>query len=123
VLKMGNNDTSKVISIGIVCLKTSNRIKLILKNVRHAPDIRLHMISTSVLDDDGYFNTFGGAQWKLTKGSLVVARGMKFSSLYWLKASILFNAVNVDCDNLSDIWHCRDLKVTTAKTGVATTVY
>jgi len=100
VLKMGNNDTSKVIGIGTVCLKTSNGTKLILKNVRHAPDIRLHLISTSVLDDDGYFNTFGGAQWKLTKGSLVVTRGMKFSGLYWLKASILFNDVNVvDCDN------------------------
>jgi len=62
-----------VIDIGTVCLKTSNGTMLILKNVRHAPDIRLHLISASVLDDDGYFNTFGGAQWKLTKGSLVVA--------------------------------------------------
>jgi len=75
-----------------------------MKNVRHAPDIRLHLISASVLDDDGYFNTFGGAQWKLTKGSLNVARGMKFSGLYWLKASILFSVVNVvDCDNSFDL--------------------
>jgi len=59
---MGNNDTSKVIGIGTVCLKTSNETKLILKDVRHAPDIRLHLISASVLVDDGYFNTFGGAQ-------------------------------------------------------------
>ena len=36
VLKMGNNDTSKVVCIGTICLKTSNGIKLILKNVRHA---------------------------------------------------------------------------------------
>jgi len=108
VLKMGNNDTSKVVGIGTVCLKTSNGTKLILKNVRHAPDIRLHLISTSVLNDDGYFNIFGGAQWKHTKGSLAVARGIKFSGLYWLKASILFNAVNtVDCDNSSDLWHKR----------------
>ena len=43
-----------------------------------------------------------------SKGSLVVARGMKFSGLYWLKASILFNVVNVvDCDNSSDLWHKR----------------
>ena len=51
VLKMGNNDTSKVVGIGTVCLETSNRTKLILKNVRHAPDICLHLISTSVLND------------------------------------------------------------------------
>jgi len=68
----------------------------------------LHLISASVLDDDGYFNTFGGAQWKLTKGSLIVARGMKFCGLYCLKAFILFNAINiVDCDNSSDLWHKR----------------
>jgi len=105
---MGNNDTSKVIDIGTVCLKTSNGTKLILKNVRHALDIQLHLISASVLDDDEYFNTFDGAQWKLTKGSLVVARGMKVFGLYWLKASILFNVVNVvDCDNSSDLWYKR----------------
>ena len=107
-LKMGNNDTSKVIGIGTVCLKTNNGTKLILKNIRHAPYIHLHLIFSSVLDGDGYFNTFGGAQWKLTKGSLVVARGMKFYGLYWLKASILFNVVNViDCDNSSYLWHKR----------------
>jgi len=108
VLKMGNNDTSKVVGIGTVCLKTNNETKLILKNVRHAPDIQLHLISASILNDDGYFNTFGGAQWKPIKGSLVVVHGMKFSGLYWLKASILFNVVNVvDCDNSSDLWHKR----------------
>ena len=99
---MRNNDTSKVIGIGTVCLKTSNGTKLILKNVRHAPNIRLHLISASVLDYNGYFNTFGGAQWKLTKSSLVVACGINFSGMYQLKASILLNVVNVvDCDNSS----------------------
>jgi len=105
---MGNNDISKVIGIGTVCLKTSNGTKLILKNVRHVPDNHLHLIFASVLDDDGYFNTFGGAQWKITKGSLVVAHGTKFSSLYRLKSYILFNVVNVaDCDNSYDLWHKR----------------
>ena len=55
---MDNNRKSKVIGIGITCLETSTAAKLILKNVWDAPNIRLHTISTSVLDDDGYFNTF-----------------------------------------------------------------
>ena len=55
---MGNNGKSKVIGIGTVCLGTSTGAKLILKNVWHALNVRLHMISTSVLNDDGYFNTF-----------------------------------------------------------------
>jgi len=55
---------------------------LILKKCQARTNIHLHLISCSVLNDDGYFNTFSGAQWKLTKGSLVVARGIKFSGLY-----------------------------------------
>jgi len=66
------------------------------------------LISISVPNDDGYFNTFSSAQWKLAKGSLVVARCKKVSGLYWLKTSILFNVVNtVDCDNSSDLWNKR----------------
>lgn len=66
VLKMSNNDTPKVIGIGTICLETSIKTKLILKNVRHALDIHLHLISTIVLDYDGYVSTFGGGQWKLS---------------------------------------------------------
>ena len=44
VLKMGNDDLSKVIGIGDVCLESSNGSKLLLKDVRHARDIRLNLI-------------------------------------------------------------------------------
>ena len=79
---MGKNDTSKVIDIGTPCLETSIRTKLILKNIRDTLDIHLHLISTSVLDDDGYVSIFGGGQWKLTTGSLVAAHGKKFFGFY-----------------------------------------
>ena len=66
------------------------------------------MISANVLDDDSYFNTFGDAQWKITKGSFVIAHGKKFFDLYWLKASILFNVVNAFyCNSSFDLWHRR----------------
>ena len=105
---MGNDGISKVVGIGTVCLKTSNGTKLILKNVRHAPDIRMNLISASVLDDDGYINTFGLGHWRLTKGSLTVARGKKSSGLYWTKASISLDYVNaIEHDNLS--YGIRDL--------------
>lgn len=58
VLKMSNDEVSKVIGIRTICLETQNETKLELKNVKHAPDIRLHLISTSKLDDDGYCSTF-----------------------------------------------------------------
>ena len=48
-------------------LETSTGMKLILKEVRHAPDIQLNLISTSNLDGDGYCNVFNEGQRKLSK--------------------------------------------------------
>ncbi|KAF2315489.1 hypothetical protein GH714_039930 [Hevea brasiliensis] len=108
VLKMGNDVMSKVVGPGTVCLETNTRTKLLLKDVRHALDVRLHLISTSKLDDDGYFDMFNDGQLKLTKGSLVVARGKKSSGLYWLQASISTNLMNaIESNSSSELWHKR----------------
>ena len=74
---MRNSGVSKIVGIGDVCLETSIGNKLVLKDVRHLPDIRLNLISTGKLDDEGFTNSFGESKWKLTKGSLVVVRGKK----------------------------------------------
>ena len=86
---MGNDGVSKVISTGTVCLETDIGTKLVLKNVRHAPDVRLHLISTGRLDDDGYCGSFGDNQWKITKGSIIVTLPKKSCGLYWLEASVI----------------------------------
>ena len=51
---MGNSGTSKIVGIGDICLETSIGSKLILKDVRHVPDIRLNLISIGRLDDEGF---------------------------------------------------------------------
>jgi hypothetical protein len=79
---MGNEDLSKIVGIGDICLETNVDYKLLLKDMRHVPDIRLNLISTEKLDSEGYNNTFSDGRWKLTKGSLVVSRGTKTYSLY-----------------------------------------
>ncbi|PKI56092.1 hypothetical protein CRG98_023524 [Punica granatum] len=56
--------------------------KLLLKKVRHVPEIRLNLISMGQLDDEGYSNEFSNGRWKLSKGSLIVARGQKTDTLY-----------------------------------------
>ena len=43
---MGNNGVSKIVGIEDVCLETSIGNKLVLKDVRHVPNIRLNLIST-----------------------------------------------------------------------------
>ena len=44
--------------IGDIFLETSTRNKLVLKDVRHVPDIRLNLISTCRLDDVGLTKYF-----------------------------------------------------------------
>ncbi|KAF3681181.1 Transmembrane emp24 domain-containing protein p24delta10 [Capsicum annuum] len=81
-LSMGNETVSKVVGITTIFLETSTGSKLVLNNVNNAPDVRLHLISVGILDDEGYVSTNGGGKWKLIKGSLVVAHGYKRCGLY-----------------------------------------
>ena len=85
---MGNKGVSKIVGIGDVFSETSIGNKLVLKDVRYVPNIRLNLISTGRLDDEGFTNSFGESKWKLTKGSLVVARGKKQNTLYVMEAKL-----------------------------------
>ena len=50
---MGNEGVSQIVGMGDICLKTDIGCKLLLKDVRHISDIRLNVISTEKLDDEG----------------------------------------------------------------------
>ncbi|VVB00999.1 unnamed protein product [Arabis nemorensis] len=65
-VKMGNDD---------ICLENSVGTRLLLKGVKRVLDIRLNLISTGKLDDEGFYSLFRGGKWKLTRGSMVMARG------------------------------------------------
>ncbi|VFQ77145.1 unnamed protein product [Cuscuta campestris] len=56
-----------------------------LKNVRVIPSLKRMLISVGQLDDLGLDVKFGGGQWKVVKGNLVVARGKKRGSLYMVE--------------------------------------
>ena len=93
-VRMGNSGVSKIVGIRDICLETSIGNKLVLKDVRHVPDIPLNLISTDILDDEGFTNSFGESKWKLTKGSLVVARGKKHNTLYVMEAKLHKGEIN-----------------------------
>ena len=102
-VKMGNNAECKIVGIGDVYMNTDTGCKLRLKDVRHVPEIRLNLISTGTLDDMGYHSFFGEGNWKLTKGSLVVAKGKKFSSLYMTEAKSYGGEVNAVDDSSTQL--------------------
>lgn len=107
-VRIGNSGASNIVGIGDIFLETSLWSKLILKDVRHVPDIHLNLISMGRLDDEGFINWFGESKWKLTNGSLVAARGKKVNTLYFMKAKLHKGEINaVQKDANIDLWHHR----------------
>ena len=92
----------------IFCLETNIGSKLILKDVRHVPDIRLNLIFTSKLNDEGFTNCFGESKWKLSKSLPLVARGKKLNTLYVMEAKLHKREINaVQKDVTIDLCHKR----------------
>ena len=61
--------------------------------------MHLNLIYVHVLDNDGYIYFINSGNWKLTKGSLVVARGRLCCSLYKTQAKVCGGQLNsVDDD-------------------------
>ena len=107
-VRMGNSGVSKIVGIRDVLLETNIGNKLVLKDVRHVPDIRFNLISTGRLDDGEFTSSFGESKWKLTKGSLVVARGKKQNTLYVMEAKLHKGEINVAQWDVSiELWHRR----------------
>jgi hypothetical protein len=99
---MGNNRVCKIFKIEDVYVETNLGCKLVIKDVQHIPDMRLHLILVGVLDDDEYQSYFLGGWWKLLRQHLVVARGFKFDSLYMNQVKICgkvnilkYNSINL----------------------------
>jgi len=68
--------------------------------------MRLNLISIGKLNDVDLVNHFGSGIWKLTKGSLIIARGKKEGSLYFMQGKSCKGEVNVAYDN-SNIDYAR----------------
>ena len=79
-VRIGNEGASKINGTGDSYLKTSIGCKLLLKDVRHVSNIHLNLTFTGKFDDDGCTNEFDEGKWKLTKGSLVLAKRKKLNT-------------------------------------------
>uniref|UniRef100_A0A2N9GSR4 Integrase catalytic domain-containing protein n=1 Tax=Fagus sylvatica TaxID=28930 RepID=A0A2N9GSR4_FAGSY len=105
---MGNKSYADIVGIGDICVETNTGYTLKLKDVRHIPDMRLNLISVSVLDKEGYESHLGNGKWKLFKGSLVFARGKICCTLYKTQVKLCRDVVNAaQDDSTPDLWHRR----------------
>ncbi|GJR94961.1 retrovirus-related pol polyprotein from transposon TNT 1-94 [Tanacetum coccineum] len=84
-VRLADDKTLDIAGVGDVFLKTSFGTSWTLKDVRYIPGLKRRLISVRQLDEEGYHVFFGDRQWKVTKGSLVVAHGNKRGSLYMVE--------------------------------------
>ena len=91
---MGNDYYADIVGICNICVKVTTGYTPILKDVRHVPDIRQNLISTHVLDKEGYGNYFRDGKWRLSKGSLVFARGKICCILYKTQVKLCKDVVS-----------------------------
>ena len=105
---LGNDYACEIVGVGDVQLKFQHGSTFTLKNVRHVPKLTKSLISAKQLDDAGFSCVFGDSSWKITKGSLVVARGSKSGTLYMLHVSTVKNHVICVTEQPSvSLWHRR----------------
>ena len=79
---LGDDEPCKIVGMGKVWIKLNNGNEWKPKDVRHIPSMKRNMISTGQLGDGGCLFTFGETWWKITKGSLVIAKGDMVGKLY-----------------------------------------
>ncbi|KAI3784421.1 hypothetical protein L1987_43520 [Smallanthus sonchifolius] len=106
-VRLADDQILDITGIGDVDLKTSLGTNWTLENVRVIPNLRRKLISVGQLDDLGYDVTFGGGQWKVVKGNMVIAKGKKRGTLYMVEVPASgINAVTSG-SSPSSLWHQR----------------
>ena len=107
IVKMGNFNHSKIVGMGDVCFETNMGCRLTLKDVRHVSNLRLNLMSGLALDKQGYESHFGKGKWKLIEGSLVVAKGEAYCTLYKTQGKVCKDELYALKGTLLELWHKR----------------
>ena len=93
--------------MGTIFIKQQNGNQWLLKEVRQVLDLKKNLISTGQLGGEGCVTSFTDKTWKVTKGSLVIAKRGKVGTLYLCNG--ISNYVNALTSKGSDaaLWHHR----------------
>ncbi|KAG8481247.1 hypothetical protein CXB51_026047 [Gossypium anomalum] len=87
VVRMGNDSSSKVISIGTVKIRIHDGTIRTLSDVRYVPDLRKNLISLSILDLKGCRINIESSGIKVSRGALVLLKDKRTGSFYILEGS------------------------------------
>ena len=80
IVYLGDNEPCQ--KKGKIKIKLHNGNHWLLHEVRHVPRLSRNLISVGQLSNEGCVVTFNDKNWKVSKGSLVVAKVVKVGTLY-----------------------------------------
>ena len=103
---LGDNKACEIVGKGDILLSLKGGVKWLLKNVRHIPKLKRNLISVSQLYAQGFLTSLTDS-WKVTKGSMLVAKGDKIGSLYIVENISEVGAAMTIEDRNSELWHQR----------------
>ncbi|KAL0446318.1 UNVERIFIED_CONTAM: Retrovirus-related Pol polyprotein from transposon TNT 1-94 [Sesamum latifolium] len=106
-VSMANEKRYDVKGLCDVCMIFENGFKLILKNVRHVPDLAHNLISCSALEEEGLEGRWGKGVMKILKGSLTVFKAERKRNLYVCTVKYDSFTASVTKTAKSDLWHKR----------------
>ena len=74
-----------------------------LKNVRYIPGLSKSLISISILDKDSHWYSVENGVMRISHGSLILMKGMLYSTLYALQGSTVVEsaAVSIGFENMN----------------------
>ena len=104
---LGDDGPCKIVEKGKVRIKLNNGNDWLLKDVRHIPTVKINLISTGQLGDGGCLSTFGETWWKVTKGSMVIAKGDRIGTLYLCPHNTDYSIYVASTETGTTLWHHR----------------
>ena len=96
---MGDNEPCQIVGKEKIKIKLQNENHWLLHEVRHVPRLSRNLISVGQLSDEGCVVTFNDKNWKVSKDSLVVAKGVKVGTLYLCIGHILASTLIISMKN------------------------
>jgi len=111
IVLMGNDTECKVTRIRTVQMKTHDGVVRTLSKVQHILNMTRNLISLCTLEANGYRYLVENSVLKVTKGAMVLMKGLRQGSLYILHGTTVTGLAAVcrtssDVDN-TKLWHIR----------------
>jgi len=107
---MGDNHPCNIEGMGTVRIKMDDEIVRELKEVRYAPQLKRNLISVGTLEALGLVVSIRDGVLKMTKGSMVVMKGVRRNNLYYLKGSMVTGQVETSSssdDGCTKVWQVK----------------